>query len=141
MTGENPSPSSNEMLLGHGLFDGVMWTLVLRPEFPHGPAVFLSYGDGGGGSTFSEQLDEPFGVVCLGEGVSDEEGLYFLHGQIQEGFVNVTALVQDGPSVETTLVDSSSHFGFNWYVAILRSWPVGVMAEGYSGERAFRKWS
>jgi hypothetical protein len=128
--------------LGSGKCDGVDWELVYWPEAPHGPVVAAAIvGSGSGVQPPSERLDTPFGPPSLGDGFPGmDPGLLLMHGEVQARFDQVQVECVDGETVEGTLVDCQSQFGFNYYVAVLRSKPELVVASSASGTSASRNW-
>lgn len=99
--------------------------------------MILFHGVGGGGGEFSERLESALGDVDLS--VDEDEGKFFLHGEVQTGFDTVSVVCANGAAIEATVIDCYSQFGFNWYVAILRSEPEEVVAVGSTGQTVRKK--
>ena len=139
---ENLEPSSSglpgEVVLGRGQSNGIDWELLYWPVWWHGPHVACGIiGIGWGSHAPSERLTEPFGRI----GTSTHhqfEGVYLVNGEVQSKYDRVTIECESESQIEATVVDCSSLFGFNFYVAVIPSWYSQVVARSKDGSRAIR---
>lgn len=136
MTEDSRHYPAGTIHLGQGQSDGVEWELCLWPSFPNGPLVVCW----GGGSHPSDRLDRPLGSTSISIGNGEGDGILVLRGEIQAGYDHVDVECQAGEIVGAEIVDCLSHFGFNYYIAVLRSRPARVVARSATGDTASRSW-
>jgi hypothetical protein len=128
-----------EQLLGQGNWDGRDWELVYRTASmpPLGrPNVSLRVGGNAGGGSVPETLDKPLGGVGITRHADDRLRAW-IHGEVQPTYESVFIECVDGLSIEASVVDCETIFGFNFYVAATHYRPVRVVAKAVDGRRAF----
>ena len=136
--GPSDSGMPGEVVLGRGRSDGGLdWELLYWPEDRHGPQVAYGFiGIGWESHAPSEEFGDVFGLV----GISSNSRGLLMNGEVQSTVnrVIVECECETEVEVEATIVDCTSRFGFNYFVAVLLNQAKPVVATSVDGSRAVK---
>lgn len=134
--GPSDSGMPGEVVLGRGRSEGGMdWELLYWPEGRQGPQVAYGFiGIGWESHEPSESFDDAFGLV----GLSSNGGGLLMNGEVQSTVARVTVECDYETEVDATIVDCTSRFGFNYFIAVPPNRVKRVVATSVDGSQAVK---